>query len=250
LMRRQVYTAAKLVLTSPGIGTKPPRAFTPQAIRAVRSTRAVTCRACWFSGRVRSRSRCDQADPRAPSPWRWCTHGLIRAMTQVLRGNRDCDQMVQTSWFPLMPPCAGSSTWRSSSSRLGHARCDATRRAADRSVPALRSRRQRPRRLVVGRPVQDAVEVVLKAVLRCEPLLDLAGDCGCCACSEGAIARAGTFGSWRNPSRAARRCCCSRRAPTSAGRWRNAISETAIDRQPSRGGQSFKAVPHTVAAQW
>jgi hypothetical protein len=55
-----------------------------------------------------------------------------------------------------------------------------------------------------------------------------------CACPEGAIRRAGTFGSWRNPSRAARRCCCSRRAPTSAGRWRNAISETAIDRQPAR----------------
>jgi len=72
-------------------------------------------------------------------------------MTQVLRGNRDCDQTVHD--FLVSAPAA-------------------VRRVLDVEFvlePA------RPR-LVVGRPVQDAVEVVLKAVLRCEPLLDLAGD--------------------------------------------------------------------------
>jgi hypothetical protein len=211
---------------------------------------AVTCRACWFSRRVWSRSRCDQVDPRAPSPWRWRTHGLIRAMTQVVRGNRDCDQTVHDFLVSGHAAVRRILDVEVVLEPARPARCDATRRAADRCVSALRFRGQRPRRLVVGRPVQDAVEAMFKAVLECEPLLDLAGDWGCplLARNGRSGARAHSVSGGIAHGRLGDAVVAGGRQlqlADGAGQFHRLRSTGNL-----RGGQSFKAVPHTAAAQW
>ncbi|WNG93890.1 1-acyl-sn-glycerol-3-phosphate acyltransferase [Mycobacterium sp. ITM-2016-00318] len=115
----------------------------------------------------------------------------LRAMTQVLRGNRDCDQMVHD--FLVSAEVA---VRRILDVEVVLEPGSATPDATPRDVPLIvLSRHCGPGDSVLvawllAIRYRMQLRVVLKAVLRCEPLLDLAGDWGClCFLARGDRAR-------------------------------------------------------------
>jgi 1-acyl-sn-glycerol-3-phosphate acyltransferase len=115
----------------------------------------------------------------------------LRVMTQVLRGNRNCDQMVHE--FLVF---AHAAVRRILDVDVVLEAGSTTPEATPRDVPLIvLSRHCGPGDSVLvawllAVRYRMQLRVVLKAILRCEPLLDLAGDWGClCFLGRGDRAR-------------------------------------------------------------
>ncbi len=140
----------------------------------------------------------------------------LRTLVRALRGERDCDQLVQdflTAAYAAVRRILDVEVVLDSASAMP----DAIPR--DEPVIVL-SRHCGPGDSVLvawllAVEYRLQLRIVLKAVLQCEPALDLAGELGCLISSAEATGRAVKSIARLSHWSAARRCCCSQRARTS-----------------------------------